>query len=394
VNKPGTKLGATELRWISQLSQFNFEIKYRSGRSNKAADALSRKYQESQLSEKFIQPIVQSTNLQILKTVIPSVRQVDASILESSHPLPQYTQEDLAKFQRDDPVIGRFITIRQDNPGSPPSSIVIVKEDKHVRKLLRDWNKIHEVNNVLYRHICDPNEGQLTQLLVPKVLQPVLLSALHDQAGHQGSERTWALMKHRGYWPFVRKDILQYCERCERCMIAKAPQPRVKPPMGHLLADRPLEVLAIDFTVLERSSCGKENVLVMTDVFSKFTQAVPTKDQKAVTVAKVLVRDWFQKYGVPARIHSDRGRNFESGLVQELCNLYNIKKSRTTPYHPSGNAQCERYNRTMHNLLATLPPERKKKWPQFLLEVVFAYNVTPHSSTKLSPYYLFFGREP
>lgn len=75
--------------------------------------------------------------------------------------------------------------------------------------------------------------------------------------------------------------------------------------MGHLLASRPNEILALDFTLLEPSQNGVENVLVMTDVFSKYTQAVPTRDQRALTVAQVLVSEWFSKFGVPARIHSD-----------------------------------------------------------------------------------------
>ena len=57
----------------------------------------------------------------------------------------------------------------------------------------------------------------------------------------------------------------------------------------------------------------------MTDVFAKFTQAVPTRNQEAVTVAKVLVHEWFQRYGVPELIHSDQGRDFESRLMKELC---------------------------------------------------------------------------
>ncbi len=57
------------------------------------------------------------------------------------------------------------------------------------------------------------------------------------------------------------------------------------------MASRQLEVVAIDFTVLEKASDGCENVLVVTDVFTKFTQAYPTKDQKADTTAKVLLRE-------------------------------------------------------------------------------------------------------
>lgn len=106
--------------------------------------------------------------------------------------------------------------------------------------------------------------------------------------------------------------------------------------MGLLLASEPNEILAMDYTMLEPTRNGFENVL-LTDVFSKYTLAVPTRDQRASTVAQVLVTEWFSKLGVPERIHSDPGQNFESALIQQLCGLYGIEKSQTTPYHPARN---------------------------------------------------------
>ena len=77
------------------------------------------------------------------------------------------------------------------------------------------------------------------------------------------------------YWPGMTEDVRQYIRACERCTLGK--HAAVHPPMGHLSVNRPPQILAIDFTKLDTASDGRENILIMTDVFTKYTVAVPTR---------------------------------------------------------------------------------------------------------------------
>ena len=94
------------------------------------------------------------------------------------------------------------------------------------------------------------------------------------------------------------------------------------------------------------------------------------------------------------KLISDQGPNFESGLFQALMKEAKIKKIRATPYRPQGNAQCERFNRTLLGMLGTLPQENKKDWQEWVSVMTHAYNCTVSRTTGYSPYLLMFGRIP
>ena len=120
-----------------------------------------------------------------------------------------------------------------------------------------------------------------------------------------------------------------------------------------------MDLLCIDFMKVDPSKRWKENVLVMTNAFSKFSVAVVMPNQQAKAVAKALVDKWFYTYGIPSRIHSNQGKSFDNKIIEQLCKIYSVKQSITTPYNPHRNSPCKRLNCMLQNLLKTLPKDQK-----------------------------------
>lgn len=98
-------------------------------------------------------------------------------------------------------------------------------------------------------------------------------------------------------------------------------------------------------------------------------------------------------YGIPERLHTDQGPDFELKLIQELCQFTVMEKTRTTPYHPRGNP-VERFNHTLLNMLGTLGTKQKARWKEYVRPLVHTYNCTRNDVTGFTPYELLFGRSP
>ena len=138
-------------------------------------------------------------------------------------------------------------------------------------------------------------------------------------------------------------DANHWLTQCEWCLISKGDYNEPKTVQGSLVANQLLELLCIDFTKADVVKGGKENILVLTDAFSKFSQPFVMNNQKSLTVAKILVEKWFSMFGIPARIHSDQGWSFDNELISSLCKMYGSRQSTTMPYNPHGNSQCEQF---------------------------------------------------
>ena len=216
---------------------------------------------------------------------------------------------------------------------------------------------------------------QISQLVLPMHFRSIVLKLLHDDSGHQGRDRTTSLVRSRFFWPGLESDVEKKVKSCDRCIRRKS-NPGPSAELINITSTQPMELVCIDFLTLERSKGGFEKILVITDHFTRYSQAFPTRNELAKTTAKVLFENFIVHYGFPARLHSDQGRNFESSVIQELCSLAGVEKSRTTPYHPMGNGMVERFNQTLLNMLGTLENHKKEDWKSYVAPLVHSYNAT------------------
>ena len=118
-----------------------------------------------------------------------------------------------------------------------------------------------------------------------------------------------------------------------------------------------------------------------------------TPSQTAKVVAQTLWDKYFMHYGLPEKTVSDKGQNFESSLIAELCTFSQIKKLHTTPYRPQTNSQCEHFNMTLISMLGTLCPVSKLRWPEQFTTLVHAYNCSRSTATGFKPFFLMYGHQ-
>ena len=150
------------------------------------------------------------------------------------------------------------------------------------------------------------------------------LKGCHNQVGHQGIVRTLSLLRERFYWPGMHREATFYVNKCQCCLKRKATHDVA--PLQPIVANQPMELVHKDFLSIEPSKGNTENVLVITDHFTRYAQAYPSKTETAQVTAKMLWENFIRHYGFPERFLSDQGRTFESELISEPCKLAQVEK--------------------------------------------------------------------
>ena len=232
--------------------------------------------------------------------------------------------------------------------------------------------------------------------LLPTALRAGVLKLLHNSpaGGHLGVSKTLGKVRERFYWIHCRRDVEEWCHKCDLCASRKGPGVKKRSPLQLYNVGEPMEHVTIDVLgPLPETESGNKYIFIAMDYFSKWPEAYALPNQEAVTVANVLVSQFFSRFGVPAELHSDQGRNCESHVFQEVCTLLGIHKTRTTALHPQSDGMVERYNRTLENQLAAFVQDHQKDWDLHLPLLLMSYRSAVHETTKFTPAMLMFGRE-
>ena len=348
---------------------------------------LSGLWQWNWIHRQFMLSVSVQAPLGKVETLCHGAQAVDA--LSKDKTPPGMTPLEWCQAQSQDPILSQIIgEINNKTIGKMKIKMGMPSE---LKALIRNRKLLTLKHGVLYkRSKVDARTKHL--LVVPPSHRQKALEGCHDQVGHLGQDRVLDLLRDRFYWPGMHVDVISYINSCPRCLRRKS-QPD-KAPLVNIETSQPLELIHLDYLKIEPSKGNIENVLVITDHFTRYAQAFPSKTQTALATAKLLWNNFILHYGFPSKIITDQGRNFESELMEHLCQLAGVQKLRTSPYHPQTNGKCERFNGTLLNMLGTLTPEQKKDWKSHVPALVHAYNCTRNAATGFSPYFLLFGWEP
>eukprot|EP00794_Sanderia_malayensis_P015652 gene15652-biopygen13346 len=359
-------------RWIMDLQEFQFTVKHRPGASNQNADALSRLNHTASAGPNEIDTLSKIPSVTCLVQLVPDI--------------------DLYAAQHSDPAINIVKALKEQNLPKPP--IFAWRHDPQLRPFWDCWDRLYFNNGLLVKAQTSKQGFAREQLVIPASLVPRVLAGLHNSpsAGHMGINRTILRAKERFFWPRMDFSIKEFVQKCTRCSQIKHDSKLTRAPLKPIEISEPFVFWAMDYMgPISETSRGNRHILVLMDHFTKWCEAFPTKDQKAATVAQILVSRVFSRFGPPVILHSDQGKNFDSTLMHEIYDILGIKKSQTTAYHPQGDGLVERQNRTLQEIISSFVSEHTVDWDLWIDQAVFAYNTSTQESTGLSPYELVFG---
>ena len=347
-------------RWSLLIQQYDFEIIHRPGKYNSNADSLSRRpYNICRISSK------------------------ETDVTE------------IAEKQRRDQDLFAIIEFLEND--------VLPDDDTKARKLLLLKDKFFIGEDNLLYHLNQTHKRRCrseviySQLVVPSSMKYEVLSNLHDHVagGHFGVHKTFSKVSERYWWDGMFKDVEHWCKSCTDCSTRKTPRNRKRAPLLPIPVEGAFHRIGIDVLgPFPESHRGNRYIVVVSDYLTRWPEAFAVSSTEATVIARLLVDEIIARHGAPKELLSDRGQNFLSKIVAEVCKIFQIHKVNTSSFHPQTDGVVERFNSTLCQSLSMYVSKTQKDWDEYIPLILFAYRTSVSETTGDSPFYLLYGREP
>ncbi|MBW0513594.1 hypothetical protein O181_053309 [Austropuccinia psidii MF-1] len=257
-------------------------------------------------------------------------------------------------------------------------------------KSVQDYSLHSSSQLLLFKdRVVVPNDPTI-QLRIPQ--------KCHDSppAGHPGQEKTLKLVKWDFHWSGMTQFINYYVSSCQQCSRNKNIHHKE---FGFLkplsITNGPWIFLSMNFITQLPLSNSFYSMLVIVDRFLKIVVFIPTMSSiTCLDLAHSFIKSIFSTHGLPSSIFSDIGSLFASSFWTNLCQQLNISRDMSASYHPETDGQTERVNQILEQYLQMYVSYHKDDWNTWLPLAEISYNNSDHSSTKKSPFFTPYGRDP
>ena len=333
-------LDALGHRWVTALASYNMTIKYLKGSDNKVAGALSGSKARLDLDTvtellnhaKVGAPAwVETDDIRIIEEEERAGQEVILRTVQLAHQDQKFRNlrtKDWRQAQLMDLVIPHVL----DWLRLPRNNRVKLKDFLRGKASEADCQAyglrekdFKKRDHLLFINTTPPGKvGTILVFVVPVNRRQVAIDMCHQNAGHQGRDRTLSLMKGQFWWPGMATALCLAIQNCGRCkqFEAKSQFPGMEP----ILCTQPIELVHVDYVGMEVTMAAKEkpvvkNILVVVDHFTRYVQAFITKNHTAHTTARVLYNNFFSVFGFPQKLLSDQGTEFTGDVITAMCKL-------------------------------------------------------------------------
>jgi transposase InsO family protein len=395
-------------RWFENLAIYSFTIKYIPGKENIVADALSRLYDDEDSpetafsDEDFNDIILANLHKEFPdhkphnKAEAPDASSASTLIATLNTSQDNGAYEAHAQQQQADPDLTWIKDLINRHGESRP--ILTSFANSIHRMLYKEYEELRIIDDILYLETEDPIGNTSLRYVLPAHLVDQVLFAPHNTVygGHLGRKRTKHKALERFYRPGLATAIAKYVNQCPECQKSKTSRKKTRAEMLVMKPTYTNQIIASDFAgPFNLSRRNNRYIQIVTDLFSKYTIIIAQPNKETKTAAKGIVEQWCCIFGLPIACLTDQGREYQSQLWDALCELWDIERLKTTPYHPEADGQSEKRVQTTKSMITAYVDQTKQDdWDEYLPYLTLAYNTGVHCTTKFSSFEAMFGRKP